>query len=409
MVGALDLDEFAANTAFALVDRASTPAFAVDRNLTIIDWNRSATQCLGYTADEVIGQRCSDILQAVYAHGEPLCVPGCEGDRCFRRCEPFSTSSTRVRHKDGGWIPIDLDTVVMSKGIQSLRAPSVLAVIFLRGDVEKQHLPLLGQTLQIFTFGRFGLAAGGRSLEVEKWERKQAVTLLKFLIGRLGRAVHREILSECLWPEAGERSGWERLKVTVYALRRQLRAAGISGDVVETTGDAYVLRRDAVWVDVDVFERCLAEASAERRRGQWEQAIHWYREARRLYRGHYLEEDIHADWCAEERDRLHEIHLGMLADMAECQAICGRYGEAVSVCRKILVDDPCREGIHRVLMEYLIRDGHTDAAVAQYHHCQRVLDRELGVEPMAETHRLYQKIIAGEAEATLKKASRIAS
>jgi DNA-binding SARP family transcriptional activator len=363
---------------------------------------------LGYAAAEVVGQPCSDVLQAVYAHGEPLCVPGCEGVRCFRRYQPFAASSSYARHKDGGWVPVNLATVVTSKRVQSSHDSSVLAVVFLRGSEEKQHLPLLGRTLQIFTFGRFGLAAGGSSLAVEKWDRKQSVTLLKFLVAHLGRAVHREVLIDWLWPEANERSGRERLKVTVYALRRQLRAAGMSGTVVETAGEAYILRREAVWVDAEVFERCVDEGSAQQRRGHWEEALQCYRDAQRLYRGDYLEEDIHADWCAEARDRLHEIHLEMLAGMAECHAACGRYGEAVSVCRSILVDDPCRESMHRALMEYLVRLGHNDSAVAQYRHCQRVLARELGVEPMAETYRLYRQIIAGEAGAAIEKAGRIA-
>jgi PAS domain S-box-containing protein len=408
IVGTPDLDEFVSDAAFALVDCASDPAFAIDRNLTIIRWNRAAGERLGYAAEEVIGQHCSDVLQAVYAHGEPLCTPSCEGIECFRHYKPFAASSSYARHKDGGWVPVNLATVVTSKRVQSSHDPSVLAVVFLRGDGEKQRLPLLGQTLQIFTFGRFGLAAGGSSLAVEKWERKQSVTLLKFLVAHLGRAVHREVLSDCLWPEADERSGRERLKVTVYALRRQLRAAGMSGDAVETVGDAYVLRREAVWVDAEVFERCVNEGSAEQRQGRWEEALHCYRKAQRLYQGDYLEEDIHADWCAEERDRLHEIHLEMLTDMAECHVACGRYGEAVSVFRKILVDDPCRESIHRALMEYLVRLGHIDSAVAQYRHCQRVLARELDVEPMAETQRLYRRINAGEAGAVTEKADRIA-
>ncbi len=408
IVGAPNLDEFASDAAFALVDCAPEPAFAIDRNLTIISWNRAARQCLGYAAEEVVGQHCSEVLQAVYAHGEPLCTPSCEGARCFRSCKPFAAPSSYARHKDGGWVPVNLATVVTSKRVQSSHDPSVLAVVFLRADEEKQRLPLLGQTLQIFTFGRFGLVAEGSSLAVEKWDRKQAVSLLKFLVAHLGRAVHREVLADFLWPEAGERSGRERLKVTVYALRRQLRAAGMSGEVVETVGEAYVLRREAVWVDAEVFERCVEEGSTEQCQGQWEEALHCYREAQRLYRGNYLEEDIHADWCAEERDRLHEIHLEMLAGMGKCHAACGRYGEAVSVCRKILVDDPCRESMHRTLMEYLIRIGHIDSAVAQYRHCQRVLARELDVEPMAETQRLYRQIISGEAGAAIEHADRIA-
>ncbi len=83
----------------------------------------------------------------------------------------------------------------------------------------------------------------------------------------------------------------------------------------------------------------------------------------------------------------------MLAGMAECHAACGRYGEAVQVCRNALVHDPCRESVHRSLMSHLVRLGQTDAAVAQYHQCERILARELAVEPMPETRSLYRRIL----------------
>ena len=410
IVGAPDLDEFASDAAFALVDCASDPAFAIDRSLTIINWNRAARQCLGYAAEEVIGQHCSDVLQAVYAHGEPLCAPGCEGVRCFRRDRPFAATSSYARHKDGGWVPVNLAAVVTSKRVQSSDDRSVLAVVFLRDDEGKNAQPLVPQTLQIFTFGRFGLAAGGTRLATEKWQRKrQALTLLKLLVARVGRAVPREVLSEWLWPEADERSGRERLKVTLYALRHQLRAAGLNEEIIETVDGAYLLRREAVWIDVEAFDRCVTDGSAQQHQEQWEDALHSYREAQRLYRGDYMEENIHADWCAEERDRLREVHLEMLARMAECYAARDRYAEAVSVYRSILVDDPCREGVHRTLMTHLARLGHIDSAVAQYHHCARILAEELDVQPMPETRRLYERILAGEARAAIEKNDRSAA
>lgn len=410
IVGAPDLDEFASDAAFALVDCASDPAFAIDRSLTIINWNRAARQCLGYAAEEVIGQHCSDVLQAVYAHGEPLCAPGCEGVRCFRRDRPFAATSSYARHKDGGWVPVNLAAVVTSKRVQSSDDRSVLAVVFLRDDEGKNAQPLVPQTLQIFTFGRFGLAAGGNRLATEKWQRKrQALTLLKLLVARVGRAVPREVLSEWLWPEADERSGRERLKVTLYALRHQLRAAGLNEEIIETVDGAYLLRREAVWIDVEAFDRCVTDGSAQQHQEQWEDALHSYREAQRLYRGDYMEENIHADWCAEERDRLREVHLEMLARMAECHAARDRYAEAVSVYRSILVDDPCREGVHRTLMTHLARLGHIDSAVAQYHHCARILAEELDVQPMPETRRLYERILAGEARAAIEKNDRSAA
>jgi DNA-binding SARP family transcriptional activator len=387
-----------------LVDYASDAAFAIDGEQRIVAWNYRIRRLLGYTRKEVLGKHCSDVLQAVLPDGEPLCVPGCEGARCFERFQPFEATACLAPHKDSHWVPLDIASVVMSKRARNGDQVTGVAAIFLHNNREKAELPLAGTRLRIFTFGRFGLSAGSHGLNVEKWERKQALTLMKILVAQLGRAVPREVLIDVLWPEADERAGWERLKVTMSSLRRQLRAAGIGGEVVETCGKAYVLRREAVWVDAQAYEACIADGAACRGRKRWAAAIDHFREARRLYRGHYMSEDLHADWCAEERERLREIHLENLADMAECHAELGQYAEAVAVCRTILVDDPCREGIHRTLMEYLLCLGHTDSARAQYHHCRRILADELGVEPMPETQEIYRRIIAGEAAAIATRA-----
>ena len=382
-----------------LVDYASDATFAIDSRLKIVAWNYGARRLLGYRRREVLGRHCSEVLQAVLPNGAPLCVPGCEGAWCFERFQPFAAPACLARHKDGSWVPVSLATVVTSKRARNGDSRSGIAAIFIQPAGEVAERAWAGNILRISTFGRFGLAAGGHSLAVEKWERKQALTLLKFLVVHLGRAVPREVLIDCLWPEADERSGWERLKVTVYYLRRQLRAAGISEEIVKTVDKAYMLRREAVWVDAQAFEACIAEGSEYHGRRRWDDALDCYGEAQRLYRGNYLGEDIYADWCAEERERLREIHFEMLADMAECNVELGRFTQAVTVCRTILVDDPCREGIHRALMGFLVRLGNNDAALAQYRHCQCVLADELGVEPMPATQRLYRQIIAGEATA----------
>jgi DNA-binding SARP family transcriptional activator len=47
-------------------------------------------------------------------------------------------------------------------------------------------------------------------------------------------------------------------------------------------------------------------------------------------------------------------------------------------------------------MKYLVKYGRPDLALAQYRHCQQVLAREFGTEPLPETQRLYQKILKGD-------------
>jgi len=386
-----------------LVDSASDGAFAIDGNQRIVAWNFRVRRLLGHTRREVIGKPCSDVLRAVLPDGEPLCVPDCEGLRCFRQFQPFEAVSCLARHKDHHWVPLDITSVVTARRVRSDDELTGIATIFLHNGKDKSERPLADTRLQIFTFGRFCLSTGARSLKVEDWQRKQALTLLKLLVANAGRALPREILIDVLWPETDEGTGWKRLKVTVYSLRRELRAAGIHEEIVETTGKAYLLRREAIWLDSQAYEACITKGVGCRDRQRWEMALNHFSEAQRLYRGDYMEEDIHADWCAEERERFREVHLEMSADMAECHVKLGQYAEAVGVCRAILVVDPCREGIHRALMEYLAFLGHIDSARAQYHHCRQILATELGVEPMPETQKLYRQIIAGKGSVSATK------
>ncbi len=377
-----------------LVEFASDAAFAIDADSKIVAWNTLAEQLLGYTPCEAIGRPCRDVLQATLPGGEPLCHPGCDVFQCFKKCKPYGVPSCRVQRKDGEWIPVSIASAAMSEHARRLYANNIVAVIFIRDGVIKSARPE-PHTLQIFTLGCFGLVVAGRSVAIEKWKRKQAVTLLKYLITHLDRPVHRERLLDSLWPNVDESQAWGRLKVAMSFLRRELRANGISDDVVKTSDKAYLLRRDAVWVDIHAFERLVTEGRELQQQGQWNDALCHYDEARQLYRGEYLEEETFSDWCAEERERLHEIYLEMLARTAECHAELGQYADAVHICRKALVFDPCRESFHCLLMENLVNDGHPEMALAQFRHCQQVLAEEFGAEPLPETQSLYQQILKG--------------
>jgi two-component SAPR family response regulator len=269
----------------------------------------------------------------------------------------------------------------------------VVAVVFLRNlEIQPDTLPS-DKRLQIFTLGSFYLAFEGQRIPTAKWGRKQAVTTLKYLMAHLGRPIHREILMEFLWPDDDQDRAWSRLKVIIHSLRQELRATGLTGDVIETTNESYVLRREAVWVDSSVFESSVAEGKALQYQQRWSSALQRYEHARNLYKGDYLEEDVYADWCMVQREQLREIFLSLLAGMADCHSELGHHSEAAQVCRTALVFDPGRESFYRALMEHLVRLDRADWAIAEYQKCQKFLKHEFGMEPMPETERLYRQIL----------------
>ena len=375
-----------------LVEFASDAAFVIDVDARIVAWNAPAQQMLGYSSSEVIGLHCGEVLQATLSGGELLCHGECDILQCFRKCRPYGVPNCRLRHRDGTWIAASMASIAMSPQARRLHANKVMAVIFVRDWAPATPMPQ-HHTLQVFTLGGFGMMIAGRSVDTGKWKRKQAVTLLKFLVTQLDRPVHRGRLLELLWPGVEEQQGRGRLKVIMYYLRCELRANNVAGDVIKTVGNAYQLRRDAVWVDADAFERQALQGRKLQEEMKWSDALERYDEAQHLYQGDYLEEETFTDWCAEERGRLYELHLDMLVRIAECHAELGQFAESVNICRKALVFDPCRENFHYALMEYLVSYGYPELALVQYRRCEQVLKQEFDATPLLKTQRLYQRIL----------------
>ncbi len=123
------------------------------------------------------------------------------------------------------------------------------------------------------------------------------------------------------------------------------------------------------------------------------------------YRGDFLDGFFLRDcpefelWMVAERARLHELAIETLARVIAVAAAQGRAGHAIGVAhaRRLLELEPLREETQRALMSFLARSGQRSAALAQYAQCRALLAAELGVEPPAETTRLYERIRAADA------------
>jgi diguanylate cyclase (GGDEF)-like protein/PAS domain S-box-containing protein len=90
----------------ALIENIFDGLYLVNKDRTIIYWNRVAEKITGYRSDEVIGHRCLDnILVHVDKNGENLCRGRCPliatiNDGTFRDAEVY------LRHKEGHRVPV---------------------------------------------------------------------------------------------------------------------------------------------------------------------------------------------------------------------------------------------------------------------------------------------------------------
>jgi DNA-binding SARP family transcriptional activator len=220
-----------------------------------------------------------------------------------------------------------------------------------------------------------------------KFQTKKAQALLAYLALPAGRAHPRDKLAALLWGEMNDQRSRSSLRQTLFDLRRALGTDARS--VLRAEGGIVALDPAEVDLDVAAFMSLAEEGTPE----ALEQVAACYRGE--LLEGMSVGEDAFETWLMQERERLRELALQALAKLLSHQNETGDLESAVRTARQLLTLDPLQEAVHCALMRTLSRLGRRGAALRQYQYCVTALQRELGVEPGAETRQLYQEIFTG--------------
>src|SRR5512138_216408 len=133
--------------------------------------------------------------------------------------------------------------------------------------------------LRLYLLGRFEVVRDDAPIPAHAWRRRRPADLLKLVALSPGRTLSREAAIEALWPDKDPASGANNLHRALYDLRQIL-----GGRFVDIDRGHVVLRHD-VWIDVEAFERAVAEGG----RDAWRAAV-------ALYGGDLSPEDPEAPW-----------------------------------------------------------------------------------------------------------------
>ena len=237
--------------------------------------------------------------------------------------------------------------------------------------------------LQLTLLGGFQARSGtGEILSVPS---RKAQAMLAYLALPLGRAHPRDKLAALLWGGIREDSARASLRQALFVVRKALQ--GADAEALEQEGDTLRLEPARVEADVAAFELAATTGTPEA-----------LTRAAALYRGDLLaglvlDEAPFEEWLVSERERMRELAMEVLARLLAHQRKAATPEAAVHTALKLLALDPLQELAHRALMRLYVEIGRREAALRQYQHCVGVLQRELGIEPEAETKTLYQEIL----------------
>ncbi len=255
-------------------------------------------------------------------------------------------------------------------------------------------LNTMANSLKFFLFGPFQVFRNNRLITHDEWLSQQTRTMCKFLLASRGKVVSSEQIIDIFWPDESPDAARRRLHVRISQLRKAL---GSGKSLLQTVDGGYIFNLDETcWLDVDEFLALLAEAKLYQEDDRQPLAIRAYEQARELYRGDFLSEDLYADWAVSPREFLSERFLTLLIELSECYAQQGRFRLAIALCQEALAHDPVRETIYVRLMLYHFYAGERVQALRTIERCRKVLEDELAVKPLPSTLELASQIRDGK-------------
>ena len=214
------------------------------------------------------------------------------------------------------------------------------------------------------------------------FDTRKAIAVLGYLA--LAAQRHsREHLAAMFWPEADEERARGALRRTLSTLR-----TSEAGDWLIVDSATVALRRERLEIDVERFRALRSQgrlaAAADRYRGDF-------------LAGFTLRDSPAFDeWQSAQADALRYELSETLEQLVVNERQAGRLPEALAYARRWLGIDPLHEPAHRELMRIHTLGGDRAAAIRQYRECVQLLDRELGVAPLAETTKLHDVIRDGQ-------------
>src|SRR5262249_22970192 len=213
---------------------------------------------------------------------------------------------------------------------------------------------------------------------------RKARGLLAYLALHPRQAQSREKLAALFWSGIPEAQARMNLRQALSGLRKALSST--DGVHLLTAGDHISLHLNGVAIDVERFEALVEQSTTD----SLEQALALYRGD--LLDGFSLKEEAFEEWVVAERVRLRLRAIEALEKLIADYRAKQNHARWLRAAVRLLTLDPLREDIHREVMRIHAAQGHLGSAVKQYETCRDILLRELGVQPEAETQKLFQEI-----------------
>jgi len=217
--------------------------------------------------------------------------------------------------------------------------------------------------------------------------------LLALLLLSANRVVSRERLLAELFVELSPDSADHALRNQVSRLRKALSAAGAEPARLVARAPGYLLRVEPGELDLEEFERLVADGREALAAGDPSSAARSLRAADALWSGHSLADLDLEGLVRIETERLEEIRLAAVEVRIDAELALGLQRDLVGELEALSGEHPYRERFRAQLMLALYRSGRQAEGLDVYRRTRTLFDDELGLVPGVELQELERAIL----------------
>jgi DNA-binding SARP family transcriptional activator len=267
-----------------------------------------------------------------------------------------------------------------------------------QADKLESDLGVLPQC-RVRVFGGLEVVTDDGPVDDSAWRKRKARLLFAMLVVRKGKDVPRDQLLEYLWPEMDT----ERARANFYVVWNNMKRAlapnlekGRPCPYARASGGVCRIDDLLVSTDLDDFEQCLIESRKAHSAGDQREMLRVADRLVEIYRGDLLPGDIYDDWFAPLRERCRQEFGDAMLRVGAILEECADHGGSLRMVRAALAYDPWREDLYQAALRCQIASGQRGAAIDTYMTCMHRLSEDLGIDPWAETRRLYDQVLSME-------------
>ncbi|MEP6742988.1 MAG: BTAD domain-containing putative transcriptional regulator [bacterium] len=233
-----------------------------------------------------------------------------------------------------------------------------------------------------------------RPLAADAWTTRRARDILCFIVSRRHHRASKDTIVDTFWGETDMAVVEKNFHPTVSHIRKALNSNQPlkQNFLLYRDGDYQLNSEFSYRIDIEEFDRLLSEGENARRARKFEDCVRAYEQALDLYRGEFMQ-GSYEPWVEEQRTYYREQYLRLLESLAAVAETASDWQKAMQLAQLIVRQDQFREDIHCLILRAHAAMGNRGAVKEHYEGLKRILENELGVEPSAETRKLYQQLV----------------